>query len=72
MRLAHTDIQIPDFSNYRRQRSPQESKDENIEKGKMFTYLMVGGKASPLEFYIYAIIPVHIFGNTINVVTPKI
>ncbi|XP_064610706.1 cytochrome b-c1 complex subunit Rieske, mitochondrial-like [Liolophura sinensis] len=42
VRLAHTDIQIPDFSNYRRQRSPQESKDENIEKGKMFTYLMVG------------------------------
>lgn len=44
-RFAHTDIKVPDFSDYRRdsvQRSA--SKNKSGEERKSFTYLLVGGK----------------------------
>lgn len=45
VRFAHTDIQIPDFSDYRR-KSVERPAAKNVsgEERKTFTYLMVGGK----------------------------
>ncbi|MEQ2157786.1 Cytochrome b-c1 complex subunit Rieske, mitochondrial [Goodea atripinnis] len=43
-RLAHTDIKIPDFSDYRRPEvlDPQKSSQESTESRKAFSYLMTG------------------------------
>lgn len=43
VRFAHTDIQVPDFSPYRRKSVERpSSKNESAEERKTFTYLMVG------------------------------
>ena len=46
VRKAHTDIQIPDFTYYRREstKNPQGSNKETIEARNSFHYLIVGGK----------------------------
>jgi len=43
-RLAHTDIKIPDFSDYRRQDvlDPRKSSQDSSEERKAFSYLMTG------------------------------
>ncbi|KAL3858647.1 hypothetical protein ACJMK2_008910 [Sinanodonta woodiana] len=43
-RCAHTDIRIPDFSEYRRtdNKSNRKSEDSNLMRGRAFTYLLVG------------------------------
>lgn len=43
-RLAHTDIQVPDFSNYRREdvKSPTANSRESLPKRQTFSYLMAG------------------------------
>lgn len=45
VRFAHTDIQTPDFSAYRRDSTKRpSSKAESAEERKAFTYLVVGGE----------------------------
>lgn len=45
VRFAHTDIKVPDFSDYRRKAVERPtSKNDSSEERKTFTYLMVGGK----------------------------
>ncbi|KAG8247380.1 hypothetical protein J6590_062443 [Homalodisca vitripennis] len=45
VRWAHTDIQVPDFSSYRRKatRDPTSKNVNSDESRKAFTYLIVGG-----------------------------
>lgn len=47
VRYAHTDIQVPDFSDYRRSdvQSSSASNKASADSRKSFTYLVVGGKA---------------------------
>ncbi|CAG2054334.1 unnamed protein product [Timema podura] len=47
VRLAHTDIQIPDFSEYRRKsvKDPTSRNRESADSRKAFSYLMAGGAA---------------------------
>ncbi|XP_046676904.1 cytochrome b-c1 complex subunit Rieske, mitochondrial isoform X1 [Homalodisca vitripennis] len=47
VRWAHTDIQVPDFSSYRRKatRDPTSKNVNSDESRKAFTYLIVGGGA---------------------------
>lgn len=50
VRYAHTDIQIPDFSAYRRDET-QDSRSKTTESAasrKSFTYMLVGGKTDAL------------------------
>lgn len=43
--MAHTDIKVPDFSDYRRDSTKRStSRVETAEERKAFTYLLVGGK----------------------------
>lgn len=45
MRFAHTDIQVPDFSDYRRDSTKRAaSRAQTAEERKAFTYLLVGGE----------------------------
>ena len=45
IRMAHTDIKVPDFSEYRRDSTKRAtSRVETAEERKAFTYLLVGGK----------------------------
>ena len=46
MRFAHTDIQVPDFSSYRRDtvKDPAKSSETSSDSRKAFSYLMVAGK----------------------------
>lgn len=45
VRFAHTDIQTPDFSYYRRDSTKRPgSKAQTAEERKAFTYLLVGGE----------------------------
>jgi hypothetical protein len=46
VRFAHTDIQVPDFSDYRRDavKRPAAKSTDSAESRKSFTYLMVGGQ----------------------------
>lgn len=47
MRYAHTDIKVPDFSEYRRDSTKRaQSRSESAEERKAFTYLLVGGELS--------------------------
>lgn len=51
VRFAHTDIQVPDFSDYRRDSTKRAaSKAQTAEERKAFTYLLVGGEISLLLF----------------------
>lgn len=45
VRYAHTDIQVPDFSAYRRSPTldPTHKNDDSAPSRKSFTYLVVGG-----------------------------
>lgn len=44
IRLAHTDIQVPDFSDYRREQVKRpNAKNDSSDERAAFTYLMVGG-----------------------------
>lgn len=45
IRLAHTDINVPDWSNYRRDavKSPTAKSSESEQSRKNFTYLLAGG-----------------------------
>lgn len=44
IRLAHTDIQTPDFSDYRRDQVKRaNAKNSSADERAAFTYLMVGG-----------------------------
>ncbi|GLV42522.1 Rieske iron-sulfur protein [Carabus blaptoides fortunei] len=43
VRFAHTDITVPDFSDYRRDSTKSPSSRANDESRKSFTYLVVGG-----------------------------
>ncbi|XP_054282442.1 cytochrome b-c1 complex subunit Rieske, mitochondrial [Macrosteles quadrilineatus] len=47
VRFAHTDIQVPDFTFYRRSatKDPKSKRLENDDSRKAFTYLIVGGGA---------------------------
>lgn len=47
VRFAHTDIRIPDFSDYRRQESmdPKKSSQESSDARKAFSYLITGSSA---------------------------
>lgn len=44
MRFAHTDLQVPDFSDYRRSsvQKPTASNKKSAEERKSFTYMVVG------------------------------
>lgn len=43
--MAHTDIKVPDFSDYRRDSTKRSTaRVETAEERKAFTYLLVGGK----------------------------
>lgn len=44
VRFAHTDITVPDFSDYRRDSTKLPSSRGTDESRKSFTYLVVGGK----------------------------
>lgn len=45
VRFAHTDIQVPDFSDYRRDSTKRAaSRAQTAEERKAFTYLLVGGE----------------------------
>lgn len=46
MRFAHTDFQVPDFSDYRRSsvQKPTSSNKKSAEERKSFTYMVVGSK----------------------------
>ena len=45
VRFAHTDIRVPDFSDYRRDSTKRAtSRSESAEERKAFTYLLVGGE----------------------------
>lgn len=47
VRLYHTDLKVPDFSNYRRDGGKQANrKDDSAEARKAFTYLLAGSKDS--------------------------
>lgn len=44
VRFAHTDIQVPDFSPYRRDSTKRaNSKAQSAEERKAFSYALVGG-----------------------------
>lgn len=44
VRFAHTDIQVPDFSDYRRDSTKRPgSKAQSAEERKAFSYALVGG-----------------------------
>lgn len=46
VRFAHTDIQVPDFSDYRRDSTKRAAtRAQTAEERKAFTYLLVGGAA---------------------------
>ncbi|KAG8299495.1 hypothetical protein J6590_100037 [Homalodisca vitripennis] len=51
VRWAHTDIQVPDFSSYRRKatRDPTSKNVNSDESRKAFTYLIVGGRFLPMN-----------------------
>lgn len=46
VRLAHTDIRVPDFTEYRRDatKDPASRNRDNADARKNFTYLMAGSK----------------------------
>ena len=46
MRYAHTDIVVPDFSNYKKTSKPKEDSESSR---KLFTYLFVAGM---VKFYL--------------------
>ncbi|XP_033229710.1 cytochrome b-c1 complex subunit Rieske, mitochondrial-like [Belonocnema kinseyi] len=45
IRLAHTDIQMPDFTNYRKEdvKSPTSDSKTSLHKRQTFSYLFAGG-----------------------------
>lgn len=45
VRFVHTDLQVPDFSDYRRDavKRANRKSNESEEQRKSFTYLVVGG-----------------------------
>lgn len=45
VRLAHTDIRVPDFSDYRRDSTKRPTGKDSADDRKTFTYLVVGGGA---------------------------
>jgi hypothetical protein len=45
VRFAHTDVQVPDFSAYRRDSTQRpSSKAQSAEERKAFSYALVGGE----------------------------
>lgn len=45
IRFAHTDIQTPDFSDYRREQVKRpNARNDSADDRAAFTYLLVGGK----------------------------
>lgn len=45
MRFAHTDIKVPDFSDYRKDSTKRATaRAQSAEERKAFTYLIVGGE----------------------------
>lgn len=51
VRFAHTDIQVPDFSDYRRAdvKDPRTKSTESAASRQAFTYMVVGGKLALLS-----------------------
>jgi len=43
VRYAHTDIQVPDFSAYRKDAAPGKTQDDTQNSSRAFTYLMMAG-----------------------------
>ncbi|XP_055546370.1 cytochrome b-c1 complex subunit Rieske, mitochondrial isoform X2 [Wyeomyia smithii] len=57
IRLAHTDIQVPDFSDYRREQVKRpNAKNDSADDRAAFTYLMVGGAAVSTAYVAKAIV----------------
>ncbi|CAO1301972.1 unnamed protein product [Diamesa serratosioi] len=57
IRMAHTDIKVPDFSDYRRDSTKRStSRVETAEERKAFTYLLVGGTAVAAAYSAKAIV----------------
>lgn len=57
VRFAHTDIRVPDFSDYRRDSTKRPStRAESAEERKAFTYLLVGGSAVAAAYSAKAIV----------------
>lgn len=66
MRLAHTDVQIPDFSPYRHQGTsdPNKSSADSEDNRKAFSYLMVAAGSVPAVYGAKAL--VHTFVSTMS------
>nr|CAD7194221.1 unnamed protein product [Timema douglasi]CAD7395544.1 unnamed protein product [Timema poppensis] len=58
VRLAHTDVQIPDFSEYRRKsvKDPTSRNRESADSRKAFSYLMAGGAAVVTAYSAKAVV----------------
>lgn len=57
IRLAHTDIQVPDFSDYRREQVKRpNAKNDSADDRAAFTYLMVGGAAVSSAYVAKALV----------------
>lgn len=44
-RFAHTDIKVPDFGGYKKEEKSRMTEDGRVS-GKMFQYVLVGGRTS--------------------------
>ena len=55
VRYAHTDIQVPDFSDYRRDdvKDPRSKSMESASSRRSFTYMVVGGKLGHLSLLLH-------------------
>ncbi|XP_055638127.1 cytochrome b-c1 complex subunit Rieske, mitochondrial isoform X1 [Toxorhynchites rutilus septentrionalis] len=57
IRLAHTDIRVPDFSEYRREQVKRpNAKNTSADERAAFTYLMVGGAAVSTAYVAKAMV----------------
>ncbi|XP_065353602.1 cytochrome b-c1 complex subunit Rieske, mitochondrial [Cloeon dipterum] len=58
VRFAHTDIQVPDFSAYRRKDtlSPSSKNDESADSRKAFSYFVVGGTSMAAAYSAKAVV----------------
>lgn len=64
VRYAHTDIQVPDFSDYRRDnvKDARTRSTDSASSRRSFTYMLVGGKLVPLPYY-FSLFKVKILGQ---------